>query len=48
MWRDPIGVAFTHRIAQLRWSGKTSLLRLIAQEMDGDPETNAADVIAPA
>ena len=28
-------------------SGKTSLLRLIAQEVDGDPETNAAYVIAP-
>lgn len=28
-------------------SGKTSLLRLIHQEVDGDPETNAAYVIAP-
>ena len=28
-------------------SGKTSLLRLIAQEVDGDPETNAAYLIAP-
>ena len=28
-------------------SGKTSLLRLIAQEVDGDPGTNAAYVIAP-
>ena len=28
-------------------SGKTSLLRLIAQEVDGDAETNAAYVIAP-
>ena len=28
-------------------SGKTSLLRLIAQEVDGDAETNAAYLIAP-
>ena len=28
-------------------SGKTSLLRLIAQEVDGDPETNARYLIAP-
>ena len=28
-------------------SGKTSLLRLIAQEVDGDPETNAKYLIAP-
>ena len=28
-------------------SGKTSLLRLIAQEVDGDPQTNAKYVIAP-
>jgi len=28
-------------------SGKTSLLRLIAQEVDGDPESNAVYVIAP-
>lgn len=29
-------------------SGKTSLLRLIAQEVDGDPEANARYLIAPS
>ena len=28
-------------------SGKTSLLRLIAQEIDGEPQTNARYLIAP-
>ena len=28
-------------------SGKTSLLRLIAQEVDGEPQTNACYLIAP-